>query len=114
MIEGKKNDNEKIRMDLIPPAAIEALATVLTHGAKKYGDNNWMEGINFRRVYAATQRHLGEYRKGKYTDVDSGLPHLWLAFCELAFLIHYEDNLERYDRFNDFKDEWSYRIKEEI
>lgn len=106
MNEGNKNDEEKIRMDLIPPTAIKALATVLTHGAKKYGDNNWMEGIKFRRIYAAMQRHLTAYREGESIDFDSRIPHLWLAFCELAFLIHYEER-DKYQEFNDFIEEWS-------
>jgi hypothetical protein len=36
-----KNDNDKLRYDLIPPQALKALAEVLTFGANKYADNNW-------------------------------------------------------------------------
>lgn len=108
-MSGNKNDDGKLRMDLIPAEVLEALAKVLTEGAKAYGDNNWQEGIGFRRVYAATQRHLTAYRKGEYIDHDSGLPHLWHAFTELAFLIYYNDDrlYDRYVEFNDFTDEWN-------
>jgi hypothetical protein len=92
---GSKNDNGKLRMDLIPYEVEEALATVLTHGAQKYGDNNWREGINYSRIYGAMRRHLLAWRKGEKIDKDSNLPHIWLAFCELAFLVSYEAMIER-------------------
>lgn len=92
---GDKHDNGKLRMDLIPPEAEHALAAVLTHGAKKYADHNWEKGIAYSRVYGAIRRHLlawVEAHQGDddYWDSESGLPHLWHAFCELAFLITYE------------------------
>ena len=87
---GTKIDIGKLRMDLIPYEAEEALATVLTHGAEKYGDHNWRDGIQYHRIYGAMKRHLLAWQKGKKIDVDSNLPHLWLAFCELAFLVSYE------------------------
>lgn len=105
-MEGYKDDNQKLRYDLIPPIVPEALASILTHGAEKYGDNNWMKGIKFRRVYAALCRHLAAYRRGKWIDDDSGYPHLWCALAELSFLIHYENNLNEYQEFNDFMEEW--------
>lgn len=109
-MSGDKFDDDKLRMDLIPPEAIEALASVLTHGSKKYGDNNWMGGISYGRVYGAIQRHLQSYRKGEYYDAESGLPHLWHAFTELAFLIYFEEN--NYGKlFNTFQKEWADKIK---
>jgi hypothetical protein len=53
---GNKFDGDKLRVDLIPVEAIEGIAGILTHGAKKYGDNNWREGIKFTRVYGAILR----------------------------------------------------------
>ena len=103
---GRKDDTEKLRYDLIPPVVDKALASILTHGAKKYGDNNWMSGIKYRRVYAALQRHLATWRSGKWIDDDSGYPHLWCALAELSFLIHYNDDIEKYGKFNDFFPEW--------
>jgi len=38
-MSGKKFDEGKLRMDLIPPAAIYGLAKVLTYGSEKYGQN---------------------------------------------------------------------------
>lgn len=112
MTEGRKDDNEKTRLDLIPAEVMESLGQVLTHGSKKYGDNNWMSGIKYRRVYAAMQRHLQAWRMGKYVDDDSGLPHLWLAFTELAFLIYFEQN--KYAEFNDFIPEWMSKVEDSL
>ena len=41
---GVKHDSGKLRMDLVPPEAIKAMADVLTSGAAKYGDRNWEKG----------------------------------------------------------------------
>jgi len=105
-IVGRKDDSGKLRYDLIPPEALEALTKVLMHGAEKYGDNNWKKGINYRRIYGAIQRHLQDWRKGQWIDTDSGLPGLWNAYAELTFLIYYEQNKE-YAKFNDFRKEWN-------
>ena len=108
MSEGRKNDKGKLRYDLIPPEFEKALATILTHGSKKYGDNNWMSGINYRRVYAALRRHLESWRSGTYIDQDSGYPHLWCAAAELMFLTYFEEHRDKYAyKFNDFWKEWN-------
>ena len=104
---GIKFDDKKLRHDLVPVEVIEALASVLQHGAEKYGDDNWQQGINFRRIYSALQRHLTAWRKGQYFDEDSGLPVLWHALAELSFLIYFEQH--GYQDFNDFMDEWQKR-----
>ena len=87
---GVKHDSGKLRMDLIPPEAIKALAMVLATGAAKYGDRNWEKGLAYSRVYAATQRHLVDWWSGVDVDRESGKSHLVLALCELAFLVAFE------------------------
>jgi hypothetical protein len=87
---GRKNDEGKLRFDLVPPEVEEALAAVLTHGATKYEDRNWEKGIKYGRVYAALRRHLLSWVKGDKIDDESGMPHLHHALCCLAFLIAYE------------------------
>ena len=97
----KKHDQGKTRLDLIPVESIEALGKVLTMGAAKYGDRNWEGGINYSRVYAATQRHLISFWSGEDIDKESGLSHLSHALCNIAFLVAYEDNKTRYKTFDD-------------
>jgi hypothetical protein len=111
MSEGLKNDENKLRVDLVPPEVIEALAEILTFGSKKYEANNWMKGIDYSRVYGAVQRHLLAWRKGEYIDCESGKPHLWHALCELSFLLYYEIYPNYYEKFNTFQQEWSNKLK---
>ena len=85
--KGKKDDNGKIRMDLIPPEAIFAFAEVLTFGAKKYTDRNWEKGIELDRLFAATQRHLWAMWKGELIDPESNLPHSYHALTNIAMYI---------------------------
>lgn len=87
--EGVKNDQGKIRMDLIPPDVEEALARILTHGAKKYADRNWEKGMDWSRVYGAARRHLAKFWKGDDIDPEFGELHIDHALCCVAFLCAY-------------------------
>ena len=51
--EGKKFDEGKVRVDLIPTESLFAVAEVLTFGASKYGEHNWRKGMAWSRLYAA-------------------------------------------------------------
>ena len=88
---GVKYDSGKPRMSLVPPEAIIAMARVLGHGAEKYETHNWLRGLAHERVLDATLRHLAAYQQGQDIDEDSGLPVLWHAMTELAFLITYKE-----------------------
>jgi hypothetical protein len=90
LMEGTKHDEGKLRWDLVPWEAIEEVVRVYTHGADKYGDNNWM-GLEDaeNRYFAALMRHLVAWRNGEHIDPDSGLKHLaqvaWNALALLWF-----------------------------
>jgi len=88
--EARKDDQEKLQVDLVPPEAVEAMAAVLTDGAQRYGARNWEAGTRWGRFYAALQRHMLAWWAGEDTDPDSGRPHLWHALCCVAFLTTYE------------------------
>lgn len=97
---GVKFDTDKIRMELVPGFVTRALASVLTFGAKKYGDYNWAGGMDWSRLYGAAQRHLGAWWDGEGTDPETGMSHLWHALCCVAFLTAYEiKGIGRDDRF---------------
>ena len=101
MPDGQKFDQGKLRTDLLSVDALLGTAKVLTHGATKYGDRNWEEGILFHRVYGAVLRHLLAWWNQEDIDKDSGLPHIDLAACELMFLQHFVHDYEMYGRFDD-------------
>ena len=91
--EGVKNDEGKLRMELIPPEALDALASVLTFGANKYGDRNWEKGIQWSRVYGAALRHMNAWVQQKDDDGcddETGLSHLAHALACITFLVTYE------------------------
>lgn len=85
--EFMKFDGDKLRYDLVPPSAIEALAAVLTFGARKYKPNNWKNCEEPERYLAALYRHLEAWRRGEECDEDSGMPHLAHAMTNLAFML---------------------------
>lgn len=90
-IEGAvKHDDGKVRMDLVPPAAIRALAEVYTVGAAKYAPHNWRKGMSWSRVYAAVQRHLTAWAMGEDLDPEDGLSHLAHAMWGMATLLEYD------------------------
>jgi len=97
-MEGTKYDNDKLRMDLIPKEAFDALAGVLGFGAKKYDDHNWRKGINHSRLYAATMRHMTSYWSGETYDPESGLNHLAHAMTNLAFILGSPNYDDRYQK----------------
>ena len=97
--KGTKNDNDKVRLDLIEPEFVEGLGKVLTMGAKKYSDNNWQNNLETKRIFGAMFRHLIAYRKGEKIDPESGLSHLYHIACNAMFLDWY-DRKEKTDILN--------------
>lgn len=90
MTEARKDDAAKLRMDLIPPEALFALAAVLTHGADKYGERNWERGMDRGRIVAALLRHLTAWMAGEDADPDSGMRHSAHVLTNAAFLVAHE------------------------
>ena len=104
-MSGTKHDEKKNRLDLISPQALEQLGKVLTHGAKKYGDNNWRGGFQWSRVYGAAMRHMNAFWQREDTDKESDLPHLAHAMCCIMFLLHfYENSVDAEPDFSDMDD----------
>lgn len=83
---GTKHDTGKLRLELVPVEATEAMARAFTYGANKYGDWNWSKGIAHTRLFGATLRHMWAYFKGEDIDPESGNHHLDHALASLAML----------------------------
>lgn len=84
---GLKHDSEKPSISLIPRQAIEQEALVMMFGAKKYGKNNWRQGLAYSRLIDAALRHILAYADGEDLDPETGLPHLAHARCCMAMLM---------------------------
>jgi hypothetical protein len=86
-----KQDAGKLQITLVPTQIIRDIAEVRMYGNKKYGSaDNWknVEPVRYRD---ALMRHLLAYIDDpKSIDAESGLPHLWHAACNLAFLCEME------------------------
>lgn len=88
--EGRKFDDNKVRYDLLPADGLDAVARVLTFGAKKYGDRNWEKGIDYGRLFRAALHHLWAWWCGEETDPESGLHPLAHCTCCVLFLLCFE------------------------
>lgn len=102
MEQGQKFDKGKPRLDLLSAEALTQIASVMSHGASKYGDHNWRKGIAWSRVMAAILRHLQAFNAGEDLDPESGVSHLAHAGCGIMFLLEYskynKDLDDRYKR----------------
>jgi hypothetical protein len=82
-----KADAGKLQITLVPRQIIRDIAEVRMYGNKKYGDpENW-RSVSPERYRDALMRHLLAYLDDPDSaDDESGLPHLWHAACNMAFL----------------------------
>lgn len=86
MSEGTKHDSGKPEIGLVSHIFLFGLATVLTYGARKYGAQNWRQGLAYSRLFNAIMRHLWAWWGGQECDPESGLPHLDHAAAGLMML----------------------------
>jgi hypothetical protein len=84
---GKKHDDGKPRMDLLPPDAIFAVADVFTYGAELYGARDWEKGLPYGRLFAAILRHLFAWWMREEVDRESGKSHLAHAATGVLMLL---------------------------
>lgn len=85
---GTKHDGAKPNLALIPIEAVWALGESLTYGAKKYGDDNFREGLNVRRQLSASLRHIYQALEVEDIDAESGCLHLGNALASIAMAIY--------------------------
>ena len=89
--QNAKRDAGKLRITLVPRQIIRDIAAVRMYGVQKYSDpENWRR-VSADRYRDALMRHLLAYLDDPAgVDEESGLPHLWHAACNLAFLCEME------------------------
>ena len=91
-----KADKDKPRPSLVPPALIDGVMRIREFGTARYGDpDNW-RNVDAERYHNALLRHiLAMWEDWKAVDPDSGMPHLWHAACNIAFLMQYMEDEKR-------------------
>lgn len=110
-MEGKKNDEGKPRIGLLMQDMSEAffeISKVHTHGAVKYGSDNWkyvVDGLN--RYTDAMYRHLNAEHRGELFDQDSEYLHAahtaWNAIVRLQLVLKRLEDTYRSERTDDEK-----------
>ena len=88
--EATKHDQNKIRLELLPPEMLFETGKILTFGAKKYGDRNWEKGFKWSRLFGALNRHIWAWWNGEDKDPETNESHLSHAMCMLTFLLTHE------------------------
>lgn len=93
---GRKDDQDKLRYDLLDVDFEEEMAKVLTEGAKKYSPNSWQTVEDAKnRYYAALRRHLAAVRKGEFRNLEDGdVSHFAQIAINAMFLYVLETKIE--------------------
>jgi len=101
---GLRYNTGKAELHQVPSSLNFAVAKTLMYGAQKYEKGNWRKGMSWMSVYDCLQRHMMKWLDGEMVDEESGLPHLYHAACNIAFLIEYAETCpELDDRLKDMR-----------
>lgn len=96
---GIKHDNGKPDMTDIPLEAMWEMGKAFTYGQRKYGKNNYRNGMLISRQLAAAIRHIYQHLDGETVDKETGITtHLGHAMASLAMAIY---NLKNNPQFDD-------------
>ena len=88
----QKDDNGKLRWDLLPLDVVEKLVEIYEFGANKYEENSWRTIENgYKRCRAALFRHLTAYDKGERVDPESGKSHLAHAAWNALSMVYFAE-----------------------
>lgn len=86
---GAEKGQKLERFDLFPFDALEEIARVYGHGARKYAENNWLKGYRWSLSFGALLRHVARAMLGEDRDPESGCLHLSHAAWHCLALITY-------------------------
>ena len=93
---GRKDDQDKLRYDLLDVDFEDEMAKVLTEGAKKYSPNSWKTVEDAKnRYYAALRRHVAAIRRGEFRNLEDGdVSHFAQIAINAMFLYVLETKME--------------------
>lgn len=99
--EGVKFDNGKPDMTDIPLEAMWEMGKAFTYGQKKYGKNNYRNGMLISRQLAAAVRHIYQHLDGETVDPETNsTTHLGHALASIAMAVYnLKNNPDMDDRF---------------
>lgn len=110
-MSGKRFNEGKPEIALIPAEAELAEARVWSHGKVKYKENfNWHKGgpaLSFLEILNSMGRHMNLLKQGQDIDPESGEHHAAHIRCNAAMLIQFyvEGRVEQDDRLqSEFRD----------
>jgi hypothetical protein len=66
-------------------------------GGRKYGDNNWRLGYDWRLSFSAMMRHAWTFWRGEDIDEETGQPHLTAVAWHAFTLLEYSDIHPEFD-----------------
>ena len=104
--EAVKFDQDKPRMDLIPPQAILEVGKAMGFGSRKYNGWNYLNGSGLKhsQVMRAALTHLYQHQYGEDLDSESSLSHLSHAAASILMLLELTKvHPENDDRFEGYK-----------
>lgn len=78
----------KAKLSYVPLALKEACSRGMVYGANKYERDNWKKGFPWTELVDCAMRHLEAFNEGEDIDAESGLSHIDLLACNVAFLAH--------------------------
>jgi len=87
--EGKKFDQDKPDLSLLPIEFLTEVSRAMMHGEKKYGRYNYTGGMAWHRPIAACLRHVYAFANGEDLDPESGVSHIGHAGACLLMLSVY-------------------------
>lgn len=111
---GRKESEGKPCFDSLSPAALLALGEVALVGSAKYGQHNYMNGINYSKLYSALIRHLLKWWGGEERDGVDGQHHLASVAWHALALLHYALHPDAYGGFDDRPHKLIERLKRDV
>jgi hypothetical protein len=84
-----RHNKGKLQWHLVNMKALEPLVKVMESGAIKYGEDNWMKGLERKEILNSMQRHMNALREGELFDSESGLHHCGHILANAMFLSNF-------------------------
>jgi len=85
-VKASRFNGGKERLTLIDPTFIRGMAQVMMIGADKYGDTNWLKGMDAVVILDSLMRHTQKIALGEEIDEESGFHHAYHIGCNAMLL----------------------------